>query len=216
MVLDMTQFSSQSLPYNSSYLLPHFKGDSQLSSPWETPILSNYDDMTRSQHSLTGSFDGPDPTPSLPSAANESAAPTKKKSRKSGSKSNYKHVPHREKPPHLVARRNARERRRVQAVNTAFSRLRKCVPAENRNKRMSKVKTLHRAIEYIQMLQEMLSKADEELGSEDLCLMNVGADSLNKENEIHQRWLPLDSAWDEENQNSCLSFYDDFTDAMQS
>jgi hypothetical protein len=43
----------------------------------------------------------------------------------------YKHVPHRDKPPQLVARRNARERRRVQAVNSAFSRLRKVVPIES-------------------------------------------------------------------------------------
>jgi len=42
----------------------------------------------------------------------------------------YKHIPHRNKPPQLVARRNARERRRVQAVNTAFSRLRKVVPID--------------------------------------------------------------------------------------
>jgi hypothetical protein len=43
----------------------------------------------------------------------------------------YKHVPHRDKPPQIVARRNARERRRVQAVNSAFSRLRKVVPIDN-------------------------------------------------------------------------------------
>jgi hypothetical protein len=43
----------------------------------------------------------------------------------------YKHVPHRDKPPQLVERRNARERRRVQAVNSAFSRLRKVVPICN-------------------------------------------------------------------------------------
>lgn len=42
----------------------------------------------------------------------------------------YKHVPHRNKPPQLVERRNARERRRVQAVNSAFSRLRKVVPID--------------------------------------------------------------------------------------
>ena len=71
---------------------------------------------------------------------------------KSG-KSVYKHIPHREKPPHLVARRNARERRRVQAVNNAFAKLRKAVPIENRSKRLSKVKTLQRAIEYIEALQ---------------------------------------------------------------
>ena len=47
----------------------------------------------------------------------------KKSNRKS--KSTYKHVPHREKPAHLVARRNARERRRVQVKkNPAFL---KCV-----------------------------------------------------------------------------------------
>ena len=43
----------------------------------------------------------------------------------------HKHIPHRNKPPQLVARRNARERRRVQAVNSAFSRLRKVVPMDS-------------------------------------------------------------------------------------
>ncbi|OQR78283.1 hypothetical protein BIW11_00329 [Tropilaelaps mercedesae] len=74
--------------------------------------------------------------------------------------STYKHVPHREKPPHLVARRNARERRRVQAVNGVFAKLRKCVPIENRSKRLSKVKTLHKAIEYIAALQRLLEEDD--------------------------------------------------------
>lgn len=59
---------------------------------------------------------------------------------------------------HLVARRNARERRRVQAVNNAFAKLRKAVPLENRNKRLSKVKTLQRAIEYIESLQDILQE----------------------------------------------------------
>ena len=47
-------------------------------------------------------------------------------------KSNYKHVPHCEKPPQVVAKRNARERRRVHAVNQAFIRLRKAIPFENK------------------------------------------------------------------------------------
>lgn len=77
------------------------------------------------------------------------------------SSATYKHVPHRDKPPQLVARRNARERRRVQAVNSAFSRLRKVVPiGNNRGKRVSKVKTLHKAIEYISQLQDLLIHSD--------------------------------------------------------
>lgn len=59
--------------------------------------------------------------------------------RRSAKRSTYKHVPHREKPAHLVARRNARERRRVQAVNSAFVRLRRHIPYGNKNKRLSKV-----------------------------------------------------------------------------
>jgi len=42
------------------------------------------------------------------------------------------HVPHLEKPPHLVAKRNARERRRVHAVNLVFVRLRRAMPFENK------------------------------------------------------------------------------------
>lgn len=41
------------------------------------------------------------------------------------------HVPHKDKLPQAVAKRNARERRRVHAVNMAFVRLRKMVPIQN-------------------------------------------------------------------------------------
>jgi achaete-scute complex protein len=75
-------------------------------------------------------------------------------------RSSYKHVPHREKPPHMVARRNARERRRVQSVNNAFIRLRRHIPHENKKKRMSKVKTLRTAIDYIQQMQAMIAEYD--------------------------------------------------------
>ncbi len=77
------------------------------------------------------------------------------------SKSNYKHIPHREKAPHLVAKRNARERRRVQAVNSAFLCLRRHVPHENRHKRLSKVKTLRIAIDYINYLKRMIEGKDQ-------------------------------------------------------
>ena len=85
----------------------------------------------------------------------------KKSGRKGKKKSAYKHVPHREKPAHLVAKRNARERRRVEAVNSAFVKLRKAVPIENkRGKRVSKVKVLQRAIDYILSMREAISQHD--------------------------------------------------------
>ncbi|XP_052823663.1 achaete-scute homolog 1a [Octopus bimaculoides] len=86
-----------------------------------------------------------------------------------GSKSSYRHVPHSEKPPHLVARRNARERRRVQAVNNAFVRLRRHVPYEPRHKRLSKVKTLRIAIDYIRNMQNMIQDYDTTLVQEQPC-----------------------------------------------
>ena len=51
-----------------------------------------------------------------------------KRTRKKG----YRHVPHSEKPHQIVAKRNARERNRVQAVNQAFSRLQKALPLYNK------------------------------------------------------------------------------------
>lgn len=101
-------------------------------------------------------------------------------------KSAYKHVPHAEKPAHLVAKRNARERKRVHAVNLAFVNLRKSIPFENkvesfafrcpsaeqsaginwfdlsfqRGKRVSKVKVLQRAISYIMNLHHMIREHD--------------------------------------------------------
>ncbi|EDO31750.1 predicted protein, partial [Nematostella vectensis] len=54
-----------------------------------------------------------------------------------------------QKEPAVVARRNARERKRVKLVNDGFMRLRKHVPTDPKNKKLSKVKTLRSAIEYI-------------------------------------------------------------------
>lgn len=85
----------------------------------------------------------------------------KKVTRKSKKKSAYKHIPHREKPAHLVEKRNARERRRVEAVNTAFLKLRRAVPVDNkRGKRVSKVKILTRAIDYILNMKDAIDKHD--------------------------------------------------------
>ena len=85
----------------------------------------------------------------------------KKAPRKPKKKSTYKHIPHREKPAHLVEKRNARERRRVEAVNGAFLRLRRAVPVDNkRGKRVSKVKILTRAIDYILNMKDAIDKHD--------------------------------------------------------
>ncbi|CAG9762258.1 unnamed protein product [Ceutorhynchus assimilis] len=80
-----------------------------------------------------------------------------KSKKPSKAKSYSGHVPHKEKPPQVVAKRNARERRRVEAVNDAFVKLRNAVPIQNtRGKRISKVKTLLCAIDYIRALDQIL------------------------------------------------------------
>lgn len=70
-----------------------------------------------------------------------------------------KHQPISIKNNHRVSiqMRNARERNRVRAVNEAFARLRTVIPyTANRTKRVSKVKTLRKALEYITELQILL------------------------------------------------------------
>ena len=85
----------------------------------------------------------------------------RRREKKSKKKSSYKHVPHSEKPAHLVAKRNARERRRVEAVNAAFLKLRRAIPVDNkRGKRVSKVKILTRAIDYILNMKDAINQHD--------------------------------------------------------
>ena len=63
--------------------------------------------------------------------------------------------------PHIqisnIRRRNERERERVRCVNDGYSRLRRHLPIENRDKRISKVETLRVAVRYIQYLQDILA-----------------------------------------------------------
>ena len=92
----------------------------------------------------------------------------KKPKKKKKAKSTYKHVPHSEKEPHLVEKRNARERKRVMTVNNAFSHLQKHVPCGNRKKRISKVKTLKIAIDYIYYLQDMIDDYDDNMNLQQL------------------------------------------------
>ncbi|XP_055539822.1 achaete-scute homolog 2-like [Wyeomyia smithii] len=58
----------------------------------------------------------------------------------------------------IIERRNQRERVRVRMVNEAFARLRQMVPAtRSSSKRVSKVKTLKRAVDYIGELRRRLA-----------------------------------------------------------
>ena len=61
---------------------------------------------------------------------------------------------------HVIDKRNARERRRVENVNDAFKRLRSRIPYENKDKRLSKVKTLQTAMRYINYLSDMLNSSN--------------------------------------------------------
>ncbi|XP_029466573.1 protein atonal homolog 7 [Rhinatrema bivittatum] len=55
---------------------------------------------------------------------------------------------------------NARERRRMQGLNTAFDRLRKVVPQWGQDKKLSKYETLQMALSYIMALTRILSESE--------------------------------------------------------
>uniref|UniRef100_A0A8D0G7I0 Atonal bHLH transcription factor 7 n=1 Tax=Sphenodon punctatus TaxID=8508 RepID=A0A8D0G7I0_SPHPU len=55
---------------------------------------------------------------------------------------------------------NARERRRMQGLNTAFDRLRKVVPQWGQDKKLSKYETLQMALSYIMALSRILAEAE--------------------------------------------------------
>jgi hypothetical protein len=74
-----------------------------------------------------------------------------------------KHVPHHLRPQHIVERRNKRERLRVQDVNQAFYMLEQLLPLDSNSvtqnsSRISKVRTLRKAVDYIDALQQMLNE----------------------------------------------------------
>lgn len=58
--------------------------------------------------------------------------------------------------PAFIHKRNERERQRVRCVNDGYVRLRKHLPQEFEEKRLSKVETLRAAISYIKHLQNLL------------------------------------------------------------
>ncbi|KAG8435261.1 hypothetical protein GDO86_013276 [Hymenochirus boettgeri] len=55
---------------------------------------------------------------------------------------------------------NARERRRMQGLNTAFDSLRKVVPQWGEDKKLSKYETLQMALSYIMALDRILVEAE--------------------------------------------------------
>uniref|UniRef100_A0A8C3SPA0 BHLH domain-containing protein n=1 Tax=Chelydra serpentina TaxID=8475 RepID=A0A8C3SPA0_CHESE len=61
---------------------------------------------------------------------------------------------------------NARERRRMLALNVAFDRLRSVIPALRNEKKLSKAETLQMAKIYISMLSELLQRGQ---GAGDTC-----------------------------------------------
>ncbi|XP_075698809.1 transcription factor ATOH7 isoform X2 [Rhinoderma darwinii] len=62
---------------------------------------------------------------------------------------------------------NARERRRMQGLNTAFDSLRKVVPQWGEDKKLSKYETLQMALSYIMALNRILSEAERYRDEED-------------------------------------------------
>ncbi|XP_074855123.1 achaete-scute homolog 3 [Carettochelys insculpta] len=58
--------------------------------------------------------------------------------------------------PAFIRKRNERERQRVKCVNEGYAKLRRHLPEEYLEKRLSKVETLRAAIKYIHHLQSVL------------------------------------------------------------
>ncbi|XP_004701186.1 protein atonal homolog 7 [Echinops telfairi] len=82
---------------------------------------------------------------------------------------------------------NARERRRMQGLNTAFDRLRRVVPQWGQDKKLSKYETLQMALSYIMALTRILAEA-ERFGSE-RDWINVHCEHLGRD-----PYLPLAGA----------------------
>ncbi|XP_061546673.1 transcription factor atoh7 [Phyllopteryx taeniolatus] len=68
---------------------------------------------------------------------------------------------------------NARERKRMQGLNTAFDRLRKVVPQWGQDKKLSKYETLQMALSYIMALNRILT-------------------DTKRHNTAHRQWVDLE------------------------
>ena len=69
-----------------------------------------------------------------------------------------RHIPHSDRPIDAVRKRNERERKRVDDVNSAFVDLQLHLPSDGRpRRRLSKIKVLQTAIDYIDQLSSTLN-----------------------------------------------------------
>lgn len=83
---------------------------------------------------------------------------------------------------------NARERKRMQGLNTAFDCLRKVVPQWGEDKKLSKYETLQMALSYIMALNRILMDA-------------------RRHNTPHRQWLDLQFECVQPEDYSCLMRY---------
>ncbi|XP_037638798.1 protein atonal homolog 7 [Sebastes umbrosus] len=88
---------------------------------------------------------------------------------------------------------NARERKRMEGLNTAFDRLRKVVPQWGQDKKLSKYETLQMALSYIMALNRILTDA-------------------RRRNAPHSQWLDLQFDCVQPENYPCLLRYDSPTE----
>ncbi|KAK6487606.1 protein atonal-like protein 7-like [Huso huso] len=103
----------------------------------------------------------------------------------SGSESDSKGTPVSEKTENASRRRmaaNARERKRMQGLNTAFDRLRKVVPQWGQDKKLSKYETLQMALSYIMALNSILTDAERYRSSSQREWLNQQIEHFQQEN----------------------------------
>ncbi|MGH0135303.1 UNVERIFIED_CONTAM: hypothetical protein FKN15_059030 [Acipenser sinensis] len=77
---------------------------------------------------------------------------------------------------------NARERKRMQGLNTAFDRLRKVVPQWGQDKKLSKYETLQMALSYIMALNSILMDAERYRSSSQREWLNQQIEHFQQEN----------------------------------
>ncbi|XP_062850855.1 transcription factor atoh7 [Trichomycterus rosablanca] len=109
-----------------------------------------------------------------------------------------------------VARRmaaNARERKRMQGLNTAFDQLRKVVPQWGQDKKLSKYETLQMALSYIMALSRILSDSKMH-SSPHRQWLDLQFDSLQSED--YQSVVRYSSPVENECTNAFSYHYEDF------